>query len=262
MTIAPLAAAGAEETYGGKAAALARAIGAALPVPDGFAVGWETVSRAANGDAEAQRAIVDAFRAHPAANVAVRSSAVGEDSLDASFAGQHVTVLNVLSDEMLLDAVRTIHASARAESALEYRRRMGVTGEPKIAVVVQRLIDADAAGVLFTRNPMTGADERVIESAWGLGEAVVAGLVTPDRFRIAKTGTILSRDAGRKDVRVRRDPNGGVVEQPVPETDIARLSLNDAQLMELPAANAERAKRRTSSTGSLARCSRTTNAAS
>lgn len=233
--IAPLAEAGAEATYGGKAASLARAIGARLPVPDGFAVDWETVSRAADGDAEAAQAIVDAFRAHPATHVAVRSSAVGEDSLDASFAGQHVTILNVDSEPMLLDAVRTIHASARAEAALAYRKRMGVTGEPKIAVVVQRMVDADAAGVLFTRNPLTGANERVIESAWGLGEAVVAGLVTPDRFRIDTSGAILARDAGRKDVAVRRDANGGVIEQPVPDADVMRLSLTDAQLAELHA---------------------------
>ena len=234
MNVVSLGDAGAVETYGGKAASLARAIGAGLPAPDGFALSWELVDRIAAGDAAAMESATEAFRAFGAA-AAARSSAIGEDSLDASFAGQHVSVLNVTSEAMLLEAVRTIHASARAESALAYRRRMGVHGDPRIAVVVQRMIDSDVAGVLFTRNPVDGANERVIESAWGLGEAVVSGLVTPDRFRITPDGTIVERTAGRKDFVVRFAPDGGTIERPVKPDDILRLSLTDAQLLELHA---------------------------
>lgn len=234
MTVVALKDAAAEEAFGGKASSLARALGAGLPAPDGFAVSWESVDRAAGGDAAALDAIVAAFRGFGAA-VAVRSSAVGEDSLDASFAGQHVSILNVTNETMLVDAVRTIHASARAESALAYRRKMGVNGEPRIAVVLQRMIDSGVAGVLFTRNPMNGANERVIESAWGLGEAVVAGLVTPDRFRITPSGEIAGRTAGRKDFMIRFAPDGGTVEKAVQPDDITRLSLTDAQLRELHA---------------------------
>ena len=119
MTVVALAAAAAEAEFGGKAASLARAIGAGLPAPDGFAISWETVNRAAAGDAAARDPIVAAFRGFGSA-MAVRSSAVGEDGLDASFAGQHVSLLNVTTEEMLVEALRTIHASAHAESALAY----------------------------------------------------------------------------------------------------------------------------------------------
>ncbi|HEX8409473.1 MAG TPA: MFS transporter [Thermoanaerobaculia bacterium] len=234
MTVVALRDAASEEAFGGKASSLARALGAGLPAPDGFAVSWESVDRAAAGDAAALDAIVAAFRGFGAA-VAVRSSAVGEDSLDASFAGQHVSILNVTNETMLVDAVRTIHASARAESALAYRRKMGISGEPRIAVVLQRMVDSDVAGVLFTRNPISGANERVIESAWGLGEAVVAGLVTPDRFRVTPSGEIAERTAGRKDFMIRFAADGGTVEKPLPPDDIARLSLTDAQLLALHA---------------------------
>ena len=132
------------------------------------------------------------------APLAVRSSAVGEDSEEASFAGQHLTCLNVRSAADGVAAVAAIWRSAHSDSALAYRRRLGLTDSPRIAVVVQQLVDADCAGVLFTRNPLDGADELVVEAAWGLGEAVVAGLVTPDRFRVARDGTVLERVAGTR----------------------------------------------------------------
>ena len=223
MTVVPLVDARSEETFGGKAASLARAIRAGLPVPDGFAISW---------DHHDDAAMVDAFR-RCGERVALRSSAVGEDSLDASFAGQHVTVLNVTDEAMLRDAARTIQASARAESALAYRAKMGITGEPRIAMVMMKMVDADAAGVVFTRHPVHGADELVIESAWGLGEAVVAGLVTPDRFRVSAGGEIVERTAGHKDVAVRFAPGGGTVEQPIPAEDVSRPSLTDEQLLRL-----------------------------
>jgi pyruvate,water dikinase len=226
VTVVALHEALSEESFGGKAASLARAMQAGLPVPRGFAASWDAV---ASNDA----AMIAAWRALGAARVAVRSSAVGEDSIDASFAGQHVTVLNVTTEQRFTDAVRTIHDSARTESALAYRKRMGVTGEPRIAIVVLEMIDAEVAGVLFTRNPMTGEIERVIESAWGLGEAVVAGLVTPDLFRVATSGQIVERRAGLKDLKVQMAANGGIEEVPVPNCDVARLSLTDEQLLAL-----------------------------
>jgi EmrB/QacA subfamily drug resistance transporter len=234
VTVVALAEAAAEETFGGKASSLARAIGAGLPVPDGLALSWEMVAEIANGDPAAEIAIATAIALDERfARVAVRSSAIGEDSLDASFAGQHATVLNVQSEEELLEAVRIVYASARTESALAYRSRMGVSGEPRIAVVVQQMIEADVAGVLFTRDPMTGADERVIESAWGLGEAVVSGVVTPDRFRISADGTIVERIAARKELAIRFAPDGGTREEPLSEEDSQRLTLTEAHLLAL-----------------------------
>jgi pyruvate,water dikinase len=104
-----------------------------------------------------------------------------------------------------------------------------------MAVVVQELVDAECSGVLFSRNPLDGSDELVIEAAWGLGEAVVAGLVTPDRFRLAPDGTVFERAAGVKDVAVRIDPAGGTRETQVPAELVRALCLDDAKLAALHA---------------------------
>jgi pyruvate,water dikinase len=101
-----------------------------------------------------------------------------------------------------------IHASARTPAARTYRAKMGVDREPRIAVVVQAMIDAHSAGVLFTRHPVTGADERLIEGAWGLGEAVVAGLVDPDRARVDRSRRVLESSAGDKPIAIRLTATG------------------------------------------------------
>ena len=165
-----------------------------------------------------------------AARVAVRSSAVGEDAKDASFAGQHVTILNVDSTEALVNAIRAVHQSAHSASALAYRRRLGVDGPPRIAVAVQQLVEPDSAGVLFTRNPVTGARERVIEAAWGLGEAVVSGMVVPDSYRISPEGQVLERTVGEKDIALRSKPDGGIEEVPVDRSKVRSRVLDDRQL--------------------------------
>jgi phosphoenolpyruvate synthase/pyruvate phosphate dikinase len=124
-------------------------------------------------------AIRDAYSGGP---VAVRSSATAEDLPELSFAGQHDSFLNVTGVDAVLDAVRRCWDSLGTERAVEYRARNGIT-DVEMAVVVQELVSADAAGVLFTANPLTGArDELVVNAAWGLGEAVVGGLVTPDTY--------------------------------------------------------------------------------
>jgi pyruvate,water dikinase len=209
----PLAGAAHETTFGGKAVSLGAAMRAGLPVPPGIALSAAVVDRIAAGDPDAVSAIRDVPDL-PSGRLAVRSSAVGEDSHGASFAGQHATRLNVTSPG-LLDAVRTVWASARSDSALAYRRRRGIRGEPAIGAVVQQLVEPVAAGVLFTRNPVTGADERVIEAAWGLGEAVVSGRVVPDRFRLGPDGRILEAVPGDKDVRIWFGEGDGTVELPV-----------------------------------------------
>jgi pyruvate,water dikinase len=159
----------------------------------------------AAGDAQARHQLAAIFRTLGAPLVA-RSSAVGEDSDQATFAGQYVTRLNLRSEPELIDAVLAIWDSARSPSALSYRERLLLPREPKMAVVIQGLVDADTAGVLFSRHPITGSDELVIEAAWGLGESVVAGLVTPDRFRLKPDGAVVERITGLKDIAVRIDP--------------------------------------------------------
>jgi pyruvate,water dikinase len=223
-----------ERLFGGKAAQLAAAVSAGLPVPAGIALPVAFVDAVASGRDDARRELGAVFEALGAPLVA-RSSAVGEDSRQASFAGQHLTLLNLRSETDLVEAVRAIWASARSPSAIAYRERLGLPPEPRMAVVVQQLVDAECSGVLFSRNPLEGSDELVIEAAWGLGEAVVAGLVRPDRFRLASEGTVLERAAGLKDVAVRIDPTGGTRETRVP-ADLARaLCLDDAQLAALHA---------------------------
>jgi pyruvate,water dikinase len=102
-------------------------------------------------------------------------------------------------------------------------------------VVVQVLVGPESAGVMFTQNPVTGADERVIEASWGLGEAVVAGRVIPDHFRLARTGEVLERVPGYKSIRCRSLPEGGTVEEDVAPELVEQLCLNDGQLCELGA---------------------------
>jgi pyruvate,water dikinase len=231
MIWAPLADAGREAAFGGKAAALARALRAGLPVPDGLALAAPFVDAVGEGDAAAL-AVLAALPVPPDP-LAVRSSAVGEDSADASFAGQHATVLNVGGGEAVLDAVRQVWRSARTPSALDYRRRLGVAGPPRMGVVVQQLAAAEVAGVLFTRNPVTGADERVIEAAWGLGEAVVQGRVVPDRYRLDRDGTVLERTLGRMPVVVRPAAGGSVAEEALADDLVGVPVLDDARLLGL-----------------------------
>jgi pyruvate,water dikinase len=223
-----------ESVYGGKAVQLGRAIRAALPVPPGIAMSHSFVEEVANGD-DAGATALDEIWEDLRRPFAARSSAIGEDSEAASFAGQHLTRLNVLSPAELVDAVRAIWASARSPSALGYRARLGLSGEPKIGVVVQELVDPDCAGVLFSRNPLDGSDEMVIEASWGLGEAVVAGLVTPDRFRLSRDGTVLERTAGIKDVAVRIAADGGTREAAVVDAYHSVLCLDDSNLAALHA---------------------------
>jgi pyruvate,water dikinase len=103
-----------------------------------------------------------------------------------------------------------------------------------MGVVVQELVPADVAGVLFTRDPVTGAAERVIEASWGLGEAVVGGWVVPDRFRLDRRGRVLERTAGEKDVALRAGP-AGTEEVAVAGADVRAPCLDDAQLAALHA---------------------------
>src|SRR5688572_26340086 len=209
----PLVEACDEAAFGGKAVSLGAAIRAGLPVPPGLAVGTMLVERVAADHGAAAAALLSSPHL-PAARLAVRSSAVGEDSAGASFAGQHVTRLNVYRAQ-LIDAVRDVWSSAHTESARAYRERKGLPGQARIGVVVQALVEPIAAGVLFTRNPMTGADERVIEAAWGLGEAVVSGAVVPDRFTLDASGRVVEIVPGDKDVKIWYGDGDGTIEVPV-----------------------------------------------
>jgi pyruvate, water dikinase len=234
MTPLPLSEHLDERLFGGKAAQLAAAVRAGLPVPAGAALPVAFVDAVVAGRSDARRELAELWHTLRPPLVA-RSSAVGEDSSQASFAGQHLTRLNLCSPPELVDAVRAIRASAHSPSAIAYRERLGLAPEPRMAVVLQELVDAESSGVLFSRNPVDGSDELVIEAAWGLGEGVVDGLVTPDRFRLAPGGTVLERASGLKDVALRIDPAGGTRETRVPAELARALCLDDSQLAELHA---------------------------
>ena len=228
----PIAEAVAEAAYGGKAVNLGAAIRAGLQVPPGFALSAGAVDLLAAGDPEAVSMALDAFDRLDGP-VAVRSSAVGEDSPRASFAGQYATRLNVAQRSELVSEVREVWESGRSEAAARYRRDLGLPGGTAMGVLIQRLVVPDTAGVLFTRGPVTGADECVIEACWGLGEAVVTGLVTPDRYRVSRRGEVLERAPGRKNRMVLPRTGGGTEEVRVPRESVHALCVDDDRLIEL-----------------------------
>ncbi len=167
--------------------------------------------------------------------VAVRSSATAEDLPFASFAGQQDTFLNVVGADAVLAAVRRCWASLWTDRAVTYRAVQGI--EPaavSLAVVVQRMVDAAVAGVLFTANPVTGRrHEAVIDASQGLGEAVVSGAVNPDHFVLdSATGRILERRLGDKGMLIRPLPGGGTERVAQPGAGLTP-SLDDAQLASL-----------------------------
>jgi hypothetical protein len=230
--IVPLIAADEEALYGGKAVGLGDALRAGLPVPPGVALPGPEVDAIAAGDSEATVALRDAVRSLPTP-LAVRSSCVDEDGAAASFAGQHLTVLNVPSADDVEVAVREIWWSANSDSAITYRKRLGVFTRPSVGVVVQSLLQPDTAGVMFTRNPITGAEERMIEASWGLGEAVVSGRVIPDTYLVARDGEVLDRRPGLKKIAIRAIPGGGTVDEEVAAHLVESLCVSDAQLQAL-----------------------------
>jgi pyruvate,water dikinase len=231
-SVVPFARARDTTLYGSKAVGLGEAARQGLPVPPGVALSGDLVEAIASKDQAAIARLSKAIASLPPP-FAVRSSAVDEDSAAASFAGQHRTVLNVHSVSEVPSAVGEVWWSANSDSAITYRQRVGLLTRPSVGVVVQTLLDPTVAGVMFTENPVSGADERMIEASWGLGEAVVAGLVVPDNFRVGRSGEVLGRRGGRKRVAIRSLPNGGTVEREVPPAQVTELCLDDAQLAAL-----------------------------
>ena len=217
---------------GGKGASLSRMAAAGLPVPPGFVVAADAFreclescggaavianltkdlnvddTRAVEHAAESIRTMIVStpmsaalaraiVAAHTALErndfVAVRSSAVSEDGVSASFAGQQESYLNVRGSEAVLTRVQECWASFFSPRALFYRAQKGVLGDTRMAVVVQEMVQADKSGVMFTVDPIRNRREcMVVEGAPGLGEAIVSGEVTPDHYVISRAdGTLL-----------------------------------------------------------------------
>ncbi|MEF8789781.1 MAG: phosphoenolpyruvate synthase [Haloarculaceae archaeon] len=237
------------DSVGGKGASLGEMTAAGLPVPPGFVVTAETyrsfieetgiaeeLFEAVEVDADDSTALADAeARAEELvlgtempeplreeilsayadlddgeAFVAVRSSATAEDLPDASFAGQQETFLNVTGED-LVERVKQCWASLFTRRAIYYRGEQGFAHrDVDIAVVVQRMVDAEKSGVMFTSHPSTGDDEIIIEAAWGLGEAVVSGSVSPDNYVVDRgTGEIIEETIADKKTMMVKDPETG-----------------------------------------------------
>jgi pyruvate,water dikinase len=243
---------------GGKVAPLSR-LAAAYRVPPGFCLTTHAFDLASSAGAQTgadELVLPDALRQQIAAaylqlaeqtgldqpSVAVRSSAVDEDGADTSFAGQHDTYLNIIGVDAVCDAVLRCWASARAPRVMEYRRQHGLPTEgARIAVLVQHLVVADVAGIVFSANPLTGSlDEVVINASWGLGESVVGGSVTPDTYVVGAVRsplsspdwTIRQRDLAEKR-KMTVAVTGGTREVDVPRLLWSRPALHDGQIFEM-----------------------------
>ena len=261
-------------SVGGKGANLGELTRAGLPVPDGFVVTAEAYldaldragirervcRRSAELDSsddaalavaaselqtlvgrvalpeELRLEVLSAYgRLGQDAFVAVRSSATGEDTATTSFAGMNESFTNVRGDTELLESIVRCWASLFGERACSYRAAQGVTDEPAIAVVVQRMADADRSGVMFTADPTTGdPDHIVIEAAFGQGEVVVGGQVEPDTYVVSKTGpTLLTTRVGAKEFRVVRGADGHDLRVEHDAQTASSRVLTDAEVLEL-----------------------------
>ena len=262
-----------EPRFGGKSASLGELIGGGIPVPPGFGVSTdafsafiaeaglgETIAIALDGldpdDLAALRTasatIVAAVGGAPMPEatreeivrryaeigddepaVAVRSSACGEDSAEATFAGQQETYLWVRGAEPVCAAVRDCWASLYSPEAIAYRARLGDPHDSvAMGVAVQLMVDAAVAGVMFTCSPVSGDPSIVaINASWGLGSTVVGGEVTPDEYLISKvTGETVRKAVNRKEIEHRPAPGGGIVTLQVDDERAGAACLDEAHL--------------------------------
>lgn len=218
---------------GGKAATLARLRQAGFDVPDGFCIEADMLRRAGTGGelpGEAREAILTAYRELGSPAVAVRSSAVEEDGFEHSFSGVYETRLNVSGEGELFAAIAACLAAYDTAAAQAYRADAGVGAQGGLALLVQPMQAAQAAGVVFTGDPAAGKLGRMVISATlGLGEPLVAGAVDGDQWVLSKDGgRVLSRHIGRKELRL--DAVGGARQA---ELDALAPALNDGELARL-----------------------------
>lgn len=186
---------------------------------------------------EVARDVMAAWRGlGPEHAYAVRSSATLEDLPDASFAGQQDTFLNVRGEQALLEKVRACWVSLFTDRAILYRRQQGYpSGAARLSVVVQRMVSPDVSGILFTADPLTGnRNVCSIDASYGLGEALVSGLVNADLYRARKaTGGLLEVHLGDKAIALWPLPEGGTEKRPVPPEKSAARALDDATVARL-----------------------------
>jgi len=215
------------EVAGCKGHNLARMWQSGLPVPPGFCITCDGMDRLTSSG------LSQALSELGASAFAVRSSAIQEDNTHDSFAGILLSQLNITTTAGVLSAIEDIRVSTLAPAAAGYSRRRNVASLVRIASIVQSFIPAEASGVLFMRDPLSGADQIVVEASWGLGPGIVEGLVRPDRWVISNGGKIISSQIADKDVAVVPKDTGGTMEVPVDAARRRRPCLAAALLQEL-----------------------------
>ncbi|HWF50219.1 MAG TPA: PEP/pyruvate-binding domain-containing protein [Solirubrobacteraceae bacterium] len=249
---------------GGKGSSLARMASLGLPVPPGFVVpanamaealpdrGTELHALAEARDAAAAQELIRSVELDPALReavlaayaalgdgerevpVAVRSSACAEDSEAASFAGQQETFLHVRGGDAVRARIRDCWASFFSERALFYRSQKGSLADLGMAVVVQRMVHADVAGVLFTCDPVHNRRDRmVVEAVIGLGEAAVSGAVTPDHYVLKRDGRVRKAQVHQQPYAIVAGDTGGVIERPLSPDQGGARKAGDELLAEL-----------------------------
>jgi len=258
------------EIAGGKGASLGRMRAAGMPVPPGFvvtaaalrdsltkrglleaveafaaafgtgdngavAVRIQQIVAGATPGEELAREISDAYAGlGQDAFVAVRSSACAEDGETASFAGQQETFLNVVGAGDVLERVTDCWASFFSERALFYRQNKGSLTDLGMAVVVQKQIASDKSGVMFTTDPIRQRiDQMVIEAAFGLGEALVSGMITPDNYLARRDGRLKKARVGRQDRMIVRNVDGGTMTVDLDEARASSQVLDDEEVARL-----------------------------
>jgi pyruvate,water dikinase len=205
------------EGLGGKAAGLVRLLRAGCDVPEAWCLRAGPIAHDA-----LEEELRGFWRAHGTSPFAVRSSATAEDSEGASFAGIYETVLDVRTEDALIAAVRACRAAFHGAHAIAYRARRGIEERGDIALVLRRMVRPDVAGVMMTENPQRPfADEIVIDAAYGLGEGVVSGRVSPDHWVLDREARVIEARLGEKATR-----DGG---EPVAPEDRARFCLDEGQ---------------------------------
>jgi phosphohistidine swiveling domain-containing protein len=222
---------------GGKGSALARLYQAGFPVPDGFVIqpgAFEGDDLTQEAWEQIKQRLDEMRQANPEITFAVRSSALGEDSAQASFAGEFESLLNQATDEQIRQAIGRVYRSRYNERVKNYTAVKGMQAAHQVGVVVQQMAPAESSGVLFTANPISGRrDQAVVNAAWGLGETVVSGQVTPDTLTLDKeSGQVLERRTADKSVMSVTQAYG-TRERSVPQDKRQARVLSDEQAAKL-----------------------------
>lgn len=217
--------------FGHKAAALGRALNAGLLVPQGLAVSSLATEALVRRDPEIVRQLARLLKG--SIGLAVRSSGLFEDGEKATFAGMHMTRLNVRGLDEILRAVDEIRASTTRSEVRDYTERLGVPATSEIGVIIQEMVPADVAGVLFSIDPTNGSDVITIDASLGLGIAVVDGSVIPDQFMIDRTSGEVTARPGNKSLLYIEADSGGVRQVDLGQDRASKICLNDGQIRDL-----------------------------